>query len=248
MKPIPTIKNEMTAALRSALVTFAVLAAAPAHSLVIGTTDGAFHDPVGGANVVITDTPNGSIIRWGAAVTNQGQSGLQFNGLATGTVTPQVDFLLGDLTHFNQPIRSGTAASGVDLTVALDMLGTTPNPVEFGFGLVIDETPNRTPCSYDSFSPCADKVSILGSQQVMTFTNGGEWTLDLFFRDMDGDRTSDFISQEGNNNTALLFGRFVAPRSPQAPSEVPGPLPVLGLGAAFDWSRKLRRRMAQEVK
>jgi hypothetical protein len=215
-----------------------------AKALTINNTDGTFHNPVGGTSVVITDAPTGSTIRWGIPSTQRGsQSGLRFNGTATGVVTPLVDFLLGDLTHFNQPIASGTAASGVDLAISLAMTGTVPTPVNFGFGLVIDETPNRTPCTYVSTRPCADKITILDPAQEMTFSDAnGVWTLDLFFRDMEGASVDSFISQEGRDNTAQLYGRFVAPK-PKDPDTVPGPLPLLGVGSAFAWSRRLRRRI-----
>ncbi|MCP9911065.1 hypothetical protein KBZ15_14325 [Cyanobium sp. BA20m-p-22] len=33
------------------------------------------------------------------------------------------------------------------------------------------------------------------------------------------------------------------PNGPTAPASVPGPLPILGIGAAFAYSRRLRRRI-----
>jgi hypothetical protein len=37
--------------------------------------------------------------------------------------------------------------------------------------------------------------------------------------------------------------RYACFRSPGSPANVPGPLPRLGLGAAFGFSRRLRRRV-----
>ena len=51
----------------------------------------------------------------------------------------------------------------------------------------------------------------------------------------------------GTSSTeALLSGLVVRafPQEPQAPSSVPGPLPLLGAMAAFGWSRRLRSRLS----
>jgi len=44
------------------------------------------------------------------------------------------------------------------------------------------------------------------------------------------------------NGTGDTIQAFLGPASP--PSAVPGPLPLLGAGAAFGWSRRLRKRIA----
>jgi hypothetical protein len=44
---------------------------------------------------------------------------------------------------------------------------------------------------------------------------------------------------DGNNE---LIQAYIGPPAPSAP--VPGPLPLLGAGAAFGWSRRLRKRIA----
>lgn len=41
------------------------------------------------------------------------------------------------------------------------------------------------------------------------------------------------------NGTSESINLFIGP-----PAEVPGPLPLLGAGAAFGWSRRLRRRIS----
>lgn len=38
------------------------------------------------------------------------------------------------------------------------------------------------------------------------------------------------------------------PKPPKPPVEVPGPLPVIGAGAAFLWGRKLRARIQEAGK
>lgn len=49
-----------------------------------------------------------------------------------------------------------------------------------------------------------------------------------------------------DNNTNTSVGDFLATAS-NSPDPVPGPLPLLGAGAAFGFSRKLRRRIRQSA-
>ena len=63
---------------------------------------------------------------------------------------------------------------------------------------------------------------------------------DLFTVPVLSTSVSSVFSTTGNGN----FGNFVVSLSPGAPvSNVPGPLPILGAGAAFGFSRRLRRRI-----
>lgn len=45
------------------------------------------------------------------------------------------------------------------------------------------------------------------------------------------------------NGTSESINLFIGP----PPAEVPGPLPLLGAGAAFGWSRRMRRRIASPL-
>jgi MYXO-CTERM domain-containing protein len=42
----------------------------------------------------------------------------------------------------------------------------------------------------------------------------------------------------------LSTGDTITVNATSAPADVPGPLPLLGAGAAFGWSRRLRKRIA----
>ena len=71
-----------------------------------------------------------------------------------------------------------------------------------------------------------------------------------FFSVPDNDLRVDFICLENadvcrgiNTQPPLLFTSSLQPRT-DGPAPVPGPLPILGAGAAFGWSRKLRRRIS----
>ncbi len=47
----------------------------------------------------------------------------------------------------------------------------------------------------------------------------------------------------GGPATQVRLGQLIVQEAPQSPSNVPGPLPLLGAGAAFAWSRRLRSRV-----
>ena len=53
-----------------------------------------------------------------------------------------------------------------------------------------------------------------------------------------------FLSQDINAPTTLTISNFFAPSAPTPPAGVPGPLPLFGAGAAYGWSRRLRRRLS----
>jgi hypothetical protein len=57
-----------------------------------------------------------------------------------------------------------------------------------------------------------------------------------------GFTTSGLVATWTINGTSESINLFIDP-----PAEVPGPLPLLGAGAAFGWSRRLRRRMTTSV-
>ncbi len=223
------------------------LAPAPAQAqqVVLDKTTGNWSNPVGGTNILFQTIGNENQIRWGQS-TGSGQSGLGFTGVDPNPnlVVPfETNFLLGTLRHFNNPISPGTAASSVSLT--LETLFTQP-PIEIDFiyNSTIDETPNAAPCTYPSgTTPCADKITISTvPNQTFTF-NGKTLTLASFFLDSNGNPTDSLISQEKGTTTAQVFGRLTAPPGGGPEDSVPGPLPALGLAAAFGYSRKLRKRI-----
>lgn len=53
-----------------------------------------------------------------------------------------------------------------------------------------------------------------------------------------------FLSQDINAPSTLTISNFSAPSAPAPPAGVPAPLPLFGAGAAYGWSRRLRRRIS----
>jgi hypothetical protein len=60
-----------------------------------------------------------------------------------------------------------------------------------------------------------------------------------------------FVTTAGTGDVFAFDNMTIGSREqvkpPSAPSSVPGPLPLLGAGAAFGWSRRLRRRVKASV-
>jgi hypothetical protein len=46
------------------------------------------------------------------------------------------------------------------------------------------------------------------------------------------------------DSQTVTISNFSAPSAPTPPAGVPGPLPLFGAGAAYGWSRRLRRRLS----
>jgi hypothetical protein len=203
---------------------------------------------VGGSNVVLNQT-NGTFldVRWGVS-TGQGQSGLGFDGIAPPPSTlPALGdpFLLGTLKHYNRPISGGTAASSVDLSTSVD-LNIGGNPIStgpFNFRFLIDETPNVSPCAYQSSTPCADKITFQNLVTSDTFTIGSDvYTISIVgFSDApNGPLVASFISQEGGDNDAYLYAAITAP-IPE-PSSLALLVTILGVATgAVSLRRRLKR-------
>jgi len=169
-------------------------------------------------------------IRWGVPDPSPGpQSGLRFDGAATPFFADfGVEFLVGTLTHYNNPIQQSNQAPGsVDLNI--DM-GLTPpgSAYSFTYGLKIDETNNgQDPAPGE----VPDVISIIPGTEVQV---QGGYRLTLIGFKVGGVLSDEFSSPEGGTNTADLYG--VVEQTIPAPSAI-----LLGsLGALL--LRSFRRR------
>lgn len=220
---------------------------------VLDKTSGTWSNTIGGLGVNYQTVGSENQVRWGTS-TGSGQSGLGFTGIdyvPNLTIIPFNQFEIGTLRHFNNPISSGSAATGATLSVIMDFFGAAPVDIGFDFDSIIDETLNATPCAYLSTpgNPCADKITIKPFDPFKFYTFEGEnYTLNLSFQDEDGNFVDSLISQEQGTTSAKLYGSITPPPPPAPPvSEVPGPLPVLGIFSAFAYSRKLRNRIKSSI-
>src|SRR3990170_1710579 len=187
--------------------------ASPASAPTLGTVSGTWSNLVGAGATGTFQTVGGeNQVLWGVS-TGQGQSGLGFTPNPSLPISFPVgqEFEIGTLRHFNRPIFA-PAATAVDLTIGLG-LTVPPGSPSFTFTLSIQETPNVAPCAFPSATPCADKITFPGAFSTQTFTTSGltvTLTIVGFRTSPGGPLLADFISNEGQTNSALLFGRITA--------------------------------------
>lgn len=238
--------------------------AASAATINIDSITSSWHSTVGGVGVTENvshgryelDPSDGfNQVRWGTpfmASPTSGKSGLgiqTYAPLANVGLDTAID--LGLLRHYNWTISGGTAATAtnLDLSIGLSIDG---NPLAVGpltSSMAIDETPNvEGSCAYPSVVPCSDKITIsgIGSSSVFTI-DAMEYTFKLFaFGPTLGSLTDNFISQEGSNSDAHVWGIITSRLSCGTPAECgggtvpePGTLALLGLAAlGAGWTRR----------
>jgi len=205
----------------------------------LNAVDGDWANPVGGTNInlingvgVAYGNTSQDQIRWGTS-TGYGQSGLGFTGktppsqpIALGTA-----FEVGQLVHFNNPTGGGTGSSAVDLILNLTVTNGNVETQDFGFTLLINETPNTTGNSWLD----RDFITFPAAYASETITIDGQaYTLWLLgFGNAPDALLPSFASPEYGTNAALMWGKI-------APVPIPGAvlLGILGLSAA---GAKLRR-------
>ncbi len=207
----------------TALTTAAVLmagAALAAPTVTINSVTGKWLSVTGGQGV---NGLNTNAVKWGLPTTSP-QSGYTFVGVAPppqGPYAEDTPFNLGDFTHFNFPINSGSAITQAILEVTFDLVFNAGQVDEtaiptFKSTYIFnhDETPNGdNPCKYGGFNyqgvninGCADKVTaVINPSLSDTFEIGGL----LYYLAVTGfDVGSSFLTIENAENKATLKGVF----------------------------------------
>ncbi len=243
----------------------ACVAAMPASAtvLTINPILATWSNVVGGSNVNFPGNgTNNASVRWGTGTS--GQSGYNFTSVATPLNTDFVVngggslFTLGDFTHFNNPINSGTGASGVQLTITYGVFLGANNLGQYNavFDFLHEETPNgANPCLYGgpnnqgvNINGCADRVTLsLNSGATQFFDiDGVDYSLEITGFVVGGMPFSEFLTIEGLDNVAQLRGRIAA--ESVIGSGVPEPqswaMMLLGFGAVGLIARRRQKAVA----
>jgi hypothetical protein len=215
----------------------ALVAAGPANAgpLDISNITGAWMNPVGGANVAGAGSAS---ISWGdSAAPDSGYLFVPGGDIVSAPLATPL--FLGDFTHENEPIPSGTGIAGVDLNFGFDTNGA-PLLVAAVFAFAHDETPNV------GGSPMSDDIVTIVTPIVnIPITVGADvYFFNLLGFSQDGGVTFNnvFSSPEGGSNSAQLFGQITASPVPE-----PGMLVLFGVGLA-SVAGALRRRQRVAVR
>ncbi len=219
-----------------------------------------------GASFAKTALPAAFLLAAGLAVGGQPAKAMDAFEWADGTdgfiseVVPGSDF---DVIFSPGGIAAASTAEGV-------FAGIAPNPPNITTPTLIDVTP-----ALGDFDWVAGNTWELGSDLVFDFFNedftatlpagtlfgfisgpvglvqfspmsSQQWAVAF-----DNDSSANFTASSSNFQFALIAGSdagvYTVSVANDPPAQVPGPLPLMGAGVAFGYSRKLRRRIKSSV-
>ncbi len=254
--------GKLTSALIAGMATIAFASSASASTTIdFSNIKATWFDVQGGANVNTSGNGTGDAsVSWGIGAN---QSGYRFQaiGIPTLIVDPITDLSaitnIGQFTHFNFPIDSGTSITGVKLQFSTDVLvnGDPFGTVNFIYAFDHEETPNAdNPCAYGgansqgvNINGCADRVAVNFNQSSGFFSIGQvDYALDVRGFLVGGNPASSFLTVESQTNTAFLRGQVVLRENAGAvPEPASWAMMILGFGLVGAAKRKRDPRMAR---
>jgi hypothetical protein len=128
--------------------------------------------------------------------------------------------------------NDGMGNQNTDFTIAAPLAGT----VSFDWAYSTNDGP-----IYDPFGYVLNGAFTRLTINNISLTQSGSVSFSVLAGDVFGFRQNSFDSGGGRASTTI--SNFNGPLAASGPASVPGPLPLLGAGAAFGWSRQLRRRI-----
>ncbi|NAW32842.1 DUF5801 repeats-in-toxin domain-containing protein, partial [Halomonas alimentaria] len=194
------------------------------NALEVGGLTAGWSNVSGGSGVNIDNQPAGQddVVSWDGTSSTSNYT-FDDNDDLTGTQSVSVNsmFELGEFTHNNFPISSGSGIDSVDLNLSLDV---TIN----GYNATIDHTinfdHNETP---NSGSDPRDIVTINNASAIVPIeitTESGEVETYNFqiigFVDQNGDVVDQVFTDEGASNSFKLMGQLVSSDAPDVSGQV----------------------------
>lgn len=181
--------------------------------------------------------------------TYKNQSGLGYKGVSNLDLGVGEIFNLGELTHFNQTIFGNKPiGETADFSLNLDFGDSGIGSQKFNFAFTVDETLNsQAVCPYqtDAGKGCSDKITwdfSIDKKSSFMYQNE-KYSLELvgFGKELASRSiVNEFISQEGQDNSANLFARIVKVNRTQ---DIPEPTTLLGLaGMGLFFARSRRKQ------
>jgi len=198
-------------------------------------------------------------LRWGLTYGGNPQSGYGFQGVTGSAITlptaggAPVLFEIGTFTHYNRPIYyDGIDGATLSVAFELDDPGGSlmTGSLDFVFGhLETLNYPGRgVSCAAGGVAPCPDLVEISGAAASQYFVaDGMTYRYDVIGFLVDGVPTSEFLTEEYRDNSAILMGQITKQPPRPVPTNLPVPnsLALFGLGlAGLAWTgvRQSQRR------
>lgn len=214
-------------------------------------------------------TSGTSTLRWGTPSGTTNKSGYDFEASVTPfDATEDEKFLLGEFSHLNWPISSGTGITSATLQVTFQFLldgETEARTLSSSFLFKHWETPNNSsPCANGgtnnmagtvNANGCADRVMVstlgTGLETIWIDDGNGDWREYAFeiLGFEQGDQMVDtFWTKEKADNSGYLYAQFTyAENINTDPGPSPVPLPAAGflmLGGLAALGAASRRRKA----
>jgi hypothetical protein len=157
------------------------------------------------------------------------------SGFQIPTSPPANSFSFGDIAISESGTLYGTTVYGGFFKIDLTSCGVaTPGSCN-NADITLTNADNTNP-SLQIFYDNYNGESLWGQRHVLpNTTDSGSWGT--------FDPTTGIYTNRSINPTGVAQLRDIAGASQRSNAPVPGPLPLLGAGAAFGWTRRLRRRL-----